>query len=423
MAQSLVGAESILKEFYISPIVEQLNNEVLALQLFEQSAVTWDGSNKAIIPVHVSRNSGTGFRGEGDDLPTAGAQGYERLEILAKFMYGRFGFTGPALEFSETDKAAFEPVMSGEMKRLATDVRNLLNKAMFTSGQIIGFIWQQKAEVGAAAWQYSGRPSNAVDTNWGVEVGGANTVDVIRLDTYAVHAAGVAITAATETSITLGALDTTPTPDGTVFAIKHNNANRTRELSGMFDCLANPTYYTVARQDGSGNEVLQSNFLVADFAAAAPVYNDLSLDALQIMMDKVLLASDGEVDLMLINPVHRQSYTTLLQGTASGVPTAARLDVKDGKTKGDAGFTSIGYANVPFRTSQHAPKGTFNLLTKSNWEVLQRRPGDFAQADGKILNKVQNKDAYEGYWKHYLNLVCIRPNAQGILTGVSFIGV
>lgn len=423
MAQNLAGADSILKEFYIAPIQEQLNNEVLALQLFSESAVTWDGSNKAVIPVHVSRNSGVGFRAEGDDLPTAGAQGYERLEILAKFMYGRFGFTGPALEFTETDKASFEPVMSGEMKRLATDVKNLLNKAMFDSGRVIGFIWQQKAEVGVAAWQYSGRPSNAVDTQWGVEVGGANTVDVIRLDTYATFAAGVAVSAITETAITLGALDTTATPDGTVFAVIHNNANRTREVTGLFGCLADPTYFTVARQDGSGNEILQSNFLLADFAAAAPVYNDLSLDAIQILMDKILLASDGEVDMMLMNPVHRQSYTTLLQGTAAGVPTAARLDVKDGKTKGDAGFTSIGYANIPFRTSQHAPKGTINFLTRANWEVLQRRPGDFAQADGKVLNKVQNKDAYEGFWKHYLNLVCVRPNAQGILTGCSFIGL
>lgn len=423
MAQNLTGAESILKEFYIAPIQEQLNNEVLALQLFEENSVSWDGSNKAVIPVHVSRNSGVGFRAEGDDLPTAGAQGYERLEILAKYMYGRFGFTGQALSFTDTDKAAFEPVMTGEMKRVATDTKNLLNKAMFNSGRVIGFIWQQKNEAAPAVWQYSGRPSNVVDANWGVEVGGANTVDIVRLDTYATFAAGLAVTAITETAITIAALDTTATPDGTVFAVIHNNANRTRELTGLFGCLADPTYYTVPRQDGSGNEILQSNFLVADFAAAAPVYNDLSLDALQISLDKVLLASDGEIDLMLLNPVHRQSYTTLLQGTASGVPTAARMDVKDGKTKGDAGFTAIGYANVPFRTSQHAPKGTINLLTKANWEVLQKGKPDFAQADGKILNKVTNKDAYEGFMKAYLNLVCLRPNAQAILTGVSFIGI
>lgn len=422
MAQNLTGAEAILKDFYVAPIQEQLNDEVLALQLFEQSSVDWSG-RKAIVPVHISHNSGVGFRAEGDDLPTAGAQGYERLEIGAKSLLGRFGFTGEALEFTDSNKGAFESVMSGEMKRLAKSVRVIANKSMFTGGSIIGLIWQQKNEVGAASWQYSGRPSNAVDTNWGVEVGGANTVDVIRLDTYATHAAGVAISACTETSITLGALDTTATPDGTVFAIKHNNANRVKESSGILDNLFNPTHYSVARQDGSGNEILQSNSLVADFAAAAPVYNDLTLDALQIVMDRVLLASDGEVDLMLMSPVHRQSYTTLLQGTAAGIPGAVRMDVKDGKTKGDAGFKSIGYAGVEFRTSQHAPKGTFSMLSREGWAVYQAKPGDFAQADGKVLNKVTNKNAYEGFWVHYMNLVCTRPNSQGVLTGVSSIGV
>ncbi len=423
MAANLTTAESILKEFYVAPIIEQLNQEVFALATFETEAVDWQGKS-AIVPVHTNRNSGTGFRAEGQPLPTAGAQGYERLEIPAKFCYGRFGFTGPSLEFSDTDKGSFEPVLTGEMKRLAEDTRNLLDKACFTGGPMIGLLWQK---ANAATFQYSGRPSNVVDAVWGVAVGVGHTVDLVRLDTYAVIAAGLQVNAITETSITLNAAVNLAIGGGifaagdeqVVVGVKHNDTDRAAEMQGVLDNLGNNSFYTINR-NLAANASLRSNFLLADFAAAAPVYSDLSLDALQILLDKILLQSNSQPNLMCMNPVHRQSYTTLLQGTAVA---NLRVETNTGKKMGDGGFTSIGYADIPFKTAQHAPKGTIHMWTKSQWGTFQRKPGDFAQADGKVLNKVPNFDAYEGYWKYYANLVCKRCNAQGVLTGVNFFGV
>lgn len=425
MSANLTTAESILKEFYIAPIIEQLNQETFALNTFETESVDWQGK-RAIVPVHIARNSGTGFRAEGQPLPTAGAQGYERLEIPAKFAYGRFGFTGPSLEFSDTDKGSFEPVMTGEMKRLVDDMRNLLDKACFTGGPMIGLIWQK---ANAATFEYSGRPSVVVDPIWGVDVGVGHTVDLVRLDTYATIAAGLQVNAITETSITLNAAVNLTIGGGifvagdeqVVVAVKHNDPARASEMSGVLDNLTNPTLYNVSRVAGSGNEKLQSNFLLADFTAAAPVYSDLSLDAIQILLDKILNASNTAPDLFCMNPVHRQSYTTLLQGTSAG--NVRIMGDTGGGKKGDAGFTSLGYADIPFKTAQHAPKGSIHFWAKKFWGVFQRRPGDFAQADGKVLNKVPNFDAYEGFWKQYLNLVSTRPNAQGVLTGCNFFGV
>lgn len=421
MAANLTTADSILKEFYIAPIIEQINQEAFMLQTFETESVDWQGK-KAIVPVHTARNSGVGFRTEGQPLPTAGNQGYDRLEVPAKFAYGRFGFTGPSLEFSDTERGSFEPVMTGEMKRLVEDCRALLDKACFTGGEMIGLVWQQQNSV---TWQYSGRPDATVDTSWGVAVGAGHTVDFINLSDFTVLAGGpFQVNAITETLMTLNAAaDTTPSVNGTVFAIRHNDAARAAELEGILSNLFDPSYYGITRTLAAGKDILFGNSLVADFNAAAPVYFDLSLDSLQIMLDKILLKSNASVDLMVLNPVHRQSYTTLLQGTASGIPGALRSDVKSGAGKGDAGYTAIGYADIPFRTAQHCPKGSIHFIAKKFWGTFQRRPGDFAQADGKVLNKVPNFDSYEGYWKYYANLVATRPNASGTLTGVNFFGV
>ena len=91
----------ILKEFYLGPVQEQLNNEVMVLDLMTKSTVDWNG-RVAIIPIHVSRNTGVGYRAEGTStvnalLPAAGDQGYQRLQVNAHFLYGRFQITGPAI--------------------------------------------------------------------------------------------------------------------------------------------------------------------------------------------------------------------------------------------------------------------------------------------------------------------------------------
>lgn len=43
MVATLANFASILKEFYLGPVQEQLNNEVLVLQIMEKATVDWNG--------------------------------------------------------------------------------------------------------------------------------------------------------------------------------------------------------------------------------------------------------------------------------------------------------------------------------------------------------------------------------------------
>ena len=54
MAASLASFASILKEFYLGPIQDQLNEETLVCDMFEKASVDWNG-RQVIIPVHVGR--------------------------------------------------------------------------------------------------------------------------------------------------------------------------------------------------------------------------------------------------------------------------------------------------------------------------------------------------------------------------------
>ena len=89
MPATLTTFESILKEFYLGPVIEEINNEVLVLELFEKATVDWNG-RVAIVPVHVSRNTGVSFVAESGALPVAGDQGYSRLQIPKRRLWDAY---------------------------------------------------------------------------------------------------------------------------------------------------------------------------------------------------------------------------------------------------------------------------------------------------------------------------------------------
>ena len=66
-----------------------------------------------------------------------------------------------------------------------------------------------------------------------------------------------------------------------------------------------------------------------------------------------------------------------------------------------------------------SPKGSWVGMHSKDWKRAVLQAGSFAEEDGKILNKVPNTDAYEGFWQMYYNTVCLMPHSHGILTAVN----
>jgi len=93
---TLTTLSNILKDFYLPPVVEQLNNEVLLLQRLESQSEDLFG-NRAVVPVHTARSGGIGPALEGAALPAAGNQQYNKATYDLKYLYGRIGVTGPSI--------------------------------------------------------------------------------------------------------------------------------------------------------------------------------------------------------------------------------------------------------------------------------------------------------------------------------------
>ena len=187
--------------------------------------------------------------------------------------------------------------------------------------------------------------------------------------------------------------------------------------------LCDPSHFGIDRSVAAGANLrsvvkLAGAAVTAGFGGGAGTAGPgaLSLNDLQSIMDDVSVQSGTSPNLFLMHPSMRVSYTGLLQGTSD-----ANIRVDSDKAKhGDGGFLSLGYAGVPIKTSRAVPKGIIIALSTKTWKLCELQKGGFADLDGNVLSRVTGEDAYEGYYRWYYNTTCVRPNANGIIAGVSF---
>ena len=425
--------DAILKNYYIGPLQEQLNNEVMVLNMFEKAKITWAG-RQGVVPVHVGRNSGVGFRAESGTLPTAAHQVPKQLNFTAAYLYGRFQVTGPAIaSAAKGGTASFIGALELEMDKLKDDVRNTADRTAISGGRVVGFLNQRKAEGAAATWEFRGdfdKIALAYDTKGG-------NVDVAVVDCSNATLTGEAVTyefittlAALDTAhpgfnpangtVRLSnALDTTGVAPGFGAALVISdtsnaalNAILDNQPTGIYGNLGYVELFGVDRGSVAADATaLQSVIMTQD------VDNDgnaeaLTLERMQQVIDSINVTSGMDIDVIMMNPIMRSRYTGLIAGNIFKPVEKA--------TTGDGGFLGLSYGGVPIKSARQVDTGLILFLNTKCWKLAVLEDGKFADLDGSVLSRVSGNDSWEGFYKWYYNHYCYRPNANGVLTGITF---
>ena len=153
---------------------------------------------------------------------------------------------------------------------------------------------------------------------------------------------------------------------------------------------------------------------------AVAARQQISLVILQRLLDRITIASDERPDVLLVNPLQRTRLAAMLQGVMGvGSSGAMVQDVKTGPATGDGGFSGFAFAGIPVKTSRHVDNGLCIALSTKTWKMLELEKGRFADEDGNTLSRVVGVDAFEGFYKWYYNIVCVRPNSNGLITGLT----
>ena len=424
--------DSILKDFYIGPLQEQLNNEVMVLEMFEKAKISWAGK-QGVVPVHVGRNSGVDFKAEGATLPAAGSQDTERLTFRAAYLYGRFEVTGPAIAAAaKGGTASFIGALELEMDKLKTDVRNKADRAAISGGVVVGFLNEKKDS--DVDWEFRGdieKLGDAITANGGgdtevkilnctnkvLQPGATTCYDLIA--TKSVKAATFA------TQSALGKIDFTANLDTTGGVVSSGFAAAVvvtaatpaalldKEPVGVYGNLASVSLFGVDRSQATNTATELQSVVLTMSETGTEAAIDLTLARMQEVIDSINITSGMEPNVIMMNPIDRAKYIALCQSSLQITRTGTA-------TSGDAGFLGLSYGGIPIKSARHVGRGLMLFLNTKCWKLAVLEDGKFADLDGSVLSRVGGEDSWEGFYKWYYNHYCYRPNANGILTGLKW---
>ena len=407
MASTMTTADSILKEDYLPVVREQLNDKAQFLMQIEQNSSDIEG-RRAVLSLHVSRNSGIGSRADDGTLPTAGNQGSAEERIPVYHHYGRMQITGPVMRASKSDKGSFTRALRYEQSNLVDDLKRDLNRQAFGDGT--GAIAETTVSTTGQTTVLLATTTTAVQMRQ-LEVG--MLVDIGTLAELNAGSGGptygnaiVSISVSGKSFVVTSNLGTATAAGDFVARAGNGGAlggSTQREITGL-QAIVDSTG-TLFNVNPSTNPVWSS---VEDTTGGTPTEN---------LFAKVIHSIDinggGNVDLIVTSDgVHRAFANNLT--SLKRFPTT--IDLKGGYKELDV---AAGGGSVPLVWDRDAPGSQAFFLDKKHLTLFSQCDWEWMDDDGAVLSRVLNKDAYEAVLYRDLELATDKRNAHGKATGLT----
>ena len=84
------------------------------------------------------------------------------------------------------------------------------------------------------------------------------------------------------------------------------------------------------------------------------------------------------------------------------------------------GYTAMSYNGIPVVADRFCPDGTMYLLNTKDFKLHQLCDWEWLEGeDGKILKQNAHEAVYSATLVKYAELLCDRPNGQGMLSGIT----
>lgn len=392
---TLSTLSSILKDFYLPTVAEQLNNEVLLLQRLEPSAQELFG-NQAVLAIHKGRSAGIGPAAEGGALPAAGNQQYARAVYQLIYLYGQIGVTGPGMARTASAAGAYLQMLKSELDGIRTDLTKDLARQTYGSGLGNGLI-AQCAVTTASATVVLGS-AEAIRTGH-LYIGMLVDIGTAPSATSLVTASAISAVNIATPSITIGTAITTTSSH---FVARSGAGGN--EVTGISDMVTTATTsVTVGGIDGSittGTNTWWDNQRNTNGGTGRA----LALTLLNQSYNQVRVAG-GDVSLMTGSFGQQRALFELLQSQVRYVtPTELK-----------GGFTALEYQSRPFIPDVDHPFGRINILTEKDLRLFSNRDWHFLDEDGAVLKWVPGFDKYVAVLARYVNFGAARRNTQLVL--------
>ncbi len=410
--QTLAAFDAALKDLYVGPIVEELNQKTYCLDQIERDADHIDHTGRrAVVPVHKNRNRGRKSIADGGTLPTAGAQVY--LDAIVPLRYHLYGIelTDQVIEASKSNEGAFISAIEAESKGVATDMRKDMNRQVFGTGngalagvpaaaETEGILKTSKTTDLKFLTTFDMQYINVGDViDVLIESTGATTNGVVGSEVVAKSITNKAVTLGTTLSAELAA---------NTYQV-YITGNRNQEMDGLRNITAKERTLHSINSETAGNVFWQGNTVAAGTSKIATAVAGESL--FEQLADNVGAQGNGDVEIFLTSRGIRRRLADSYQ-SQKRFNDAKAVDVH-------GGYSAIMVNEIPVVADDDCPKTYAFGFNKSALKWFeQTKPGWLEHDSGGIFQlKTAAAGSYAAVWqawfKWYAALGCVAPNRTG----------
>jgi hypothetical protein len=411
---------NILKEYYLGPVAEQLNNEVLLLSRLETKSEDLVGK-RAYIPVHHGRSSGVGARAEGAALPSAGKQDYDKAVYDLKYLYGRVEVTGPSMAKTKNEAGAFLQALKSELDGIRNDLKKDLARQVYGDGTAIlgtgvsgGTFSTTVITVGSEVLRkgqiYPGMRVNVMDVSLTPDAlhTHSGTAPTSTFTVASVNVSAGTVTFSETSSAAFAASDYiyregVGLDDVTTAGEVNRLSDEIDGIQRIIPTAAN-TFGGIDASTKTWWDVQRVDLTVSSNPKL------LGLDDIQKALNLARIAGGMPTSIITSLGVQRSFFELLNQDVMYVNPESLNYA---------SGFKTLSYNGLPMIADIDAPYGKMYIMDESTIKVFSDQDWHFLDADGQTLRQVTGYDKFEAIMARYMNLGATRRNNQVVITGIA----
>jgi len=410
-----------MKTYYLGPLNQQVAKATVLLDRLQKNSEYVSG-NFSYIPLISGRNPGVGSRqdasGSGPTLPDSGRQGYNKATFPMTYHYGRGQVSGPVMRASKNQQGAFAQALDVEMQGLMESLPEDLNRQLWSYGH--GRTGTLAVNGGSTSTTFSLSSASFFNAKIGDRVHFAT----IAAGASPAPSVGTTITAITRDStstlhvITLAAAPGRAVTAGTDTLYYGSKAagitvdidtSRANEMYGIpaaisgENNLANeeaiPVAGTVPVADEFVNGALQ--FGAIDRTTNAfwksqwlqnPVAAGTNRPLTNAVMQHAYLSA---VNIGGANPKNIEVYTNPGIWMTLGLLHIGDRRYSDYQETLEAGWVFLKYNGIKVFYDRDAIRDVMFWIDMTTLLLLSQSEYELMDEDGKVLNRVVDRDAYE----------------------------